>query len=135
MSSVLCRLVSRVFMVALVSALVARAAVPTGWMLTQTEEGTLTLGVCSPHSAELANALSIEIPIKLDSGSDEPETDTAYTCPFSLSVVLSGSETPPQLYVPVGYTEATVQLPPARAPPVVRAVLTPVSPRAPPLHV
>ena len=135
MSSVLYRLLSRVFMIALVSALVARAAVPTGWMLTQTEEGTLTLGVCSPHSAELADALSIEISIKLDGGSDEHDESSAYTCPFSLSIVASEAETAPQLFVPVAYTQAAVQLPPARAPPVVRAVLTPVSPRAPPLHV
>lgn len=129
------RLLSRVFMVALVSALVARAAVPTGWMLTQTEEGTITIGVCSAHDPEIANALTIEIPIKLDSGSDTSDEASAFTCPFSLSVLLSDAEIPPALYVPVAYTQATVQLPPARAPPVVRAVLTPVSPRAPPLHV
>jgi len=145
MSRTVFKRISSAFLLTLGLALAVRAFVPTGWMIFKGEQGAPVLGWCSAHgglwdpetkSYQLASKSVPGLP-PLHQGNDGPdESDVAaFTCPFSLANLALDTTGPLPTLEPAVYVETISERPPARAPPVLRILTTPVSPRAPPLPV
>ena len=143
------RLFSHVLMFALVVSLVARAGVPTGWMLAEDGDGQTSLQICSGNAGmwdpktdpEIMSYLtSVSQMLDLDDPSDPQDMPddgamSAGTCPFSLSGFSSDFSGVGFPQLPVQYADTFSYRLPARAPPVLRELNAQVSARAPPLHV
>lgn len=135
MAGLIQTLVSRGLFAALVLALVVRGVVPIGTMLVRGDAGTVTIALCSAHSeSDVLKTVTYKLPPSSDETQDDENTQS-FTCPFSLSVLAHNVASQDFDFEDVAYSSVEHGQPQARAPPVLRAVLTPVSPRAPPLHV
>lgn len=134
-------LISRLALVAILFALLVRAAVPVGWMVKPDDQaGMLTIQLCSGRSIQWSPQTGTDLQgtaedAEHDDGSSH-DTDVPVTsCPFALaSLYVAGPETV-VIFEPPLYPDLYHVRPPATGPPVKRTASAPLPARGPPISV
>ena len=127
-------------------AMLVRAAVPDGWMITPAEAGTgFTIELCSgrtvvldPVSRKVTGLQGDAAPEQpTDSGPDGEHDAPAQMapCPYAVSALMTQAAPGFAFDAPILPRGNDRTLPPLRAPPVARTITAPLPARGPPLFI
>ncbi|WP_321489014.1 DUF2946 family protein [uncultured Hyphomonas sp.] len=134
-------LTSRLAIVALLFALLVRAAVPVGWMVgPDAETGVVSIQLCSGRTVAWSPQQGVDLDADAagdhEDGKSPSDTDSATTsCPFALaSHYLPAPDVDIAFDAPV-FPQSAQTRPPVRAPPLRNIASAPLPARGPPVSV